>query len=233
MAERVVAIHQPNFLPWLGYFDKLARADVFVLLDHVQFPKKGGTWVNRVRMLTGGGGDGWVTVPVDRSYHGVRAINEMRTDETRPWREKLLKTIAASYGRSPGYDAVHPLVKSLIEGAGPELAALNERGVRELAGALGIEGTEIVRSSDLAAEGQATELLISIARELDAGVYLCGAGSEGYLEPERFAAAGIELRMQEFSHPVYEQESDEFIPGLSAVDALMSLGPEKAGELLR
>ena len=85
----LVAIHQPNFLPWLGYFDKLARADVFVLLDDAQFPKKGGTWVNRARLLVSGRPD-WVTVPVDRSYHGTRTIIEMQIDDARPWRRKLI-----------------------------------------------------------------------------------------------------------------------------------------------
>ena len=70
--QRLVAIHQPNFLPWLGYFDKLARADVFILLDTVQFPKKAGSWMNRARLLVGGE-PSWITVPVVRSYHGLRS----------------------------------------------------------------------------------------------------------------------------------------------------------------
>lgn len=232
MAEKVVAIHQPNFLPWLGYFDKLARADVFVLLDHVQFPKKGGTWVNRVRLLTGGDQAGWVTVPVDRSYHGVRAINEMRIDESRPWREKLLKTLRTSYGKAPGFDEVFPALERLIEGSEPELAELNERGIAELAELLGLGDAAFVKSSELDVSGQATELLIEIVGEVGGGSYLCGAGSEGYLEPEKFERAGIELRMQEFRHPAYDQGTAEFIEGLSSVDALMALGPERARELI-
>jgi hypothetical protein len=85
MTQRLVAIHQPNFFPWLGYFDKLARADVFILLDDAQYPKTGGTWSNRVQLLINEK-PAWVTVPVVRSYHGVRQIREMRIDEQRPWR---------------------------------------------------------------------------------------------------------------------------------------------------
>jgi len=74
---RVVAIHQPNFLPWLGYFDKLARADTFVLLDSVQFPKRNGTWMNRVKLLVGGE-PGWITVPIVRAYHGLGGASSWR-----------------------------------------------------------------------------------------------------------------------------------------------------------
>src|SRR5688572_22703540 len=133
MTPRVVAIHQPNFLPWLGYFDKLARVEVFVFLDHVQFQKKGGNWANRVRMLAGGDQASWVTVPVVRSYHGVRAINEIEIDESRPWRSKLLKTIESSYRRAPAYAEVEPVLAKLIENSSTRLAEYNERAVRAIA----------------------------------------------------------------------------------------------------
>ena len=232
MAEPVVAIHQPNFLPWLGYFDKLARADFFVLLDDVQFPKKGGTWVNRVRMLTGGGEAGWATVPVDRSYHGVRAINEMRIDDSRPWRQKLLTTIRTSYAKSPAFAEVFPLAERLLENSGPELAVLNENAIRVIADSIGLKETKLVRSSELETTGHATDLLIEIVAALGGGVYLCGAGSEEYLEPPKFEQAGIDLRMQEFRHPGYAQRGDEFVEGLSVLDALMSCGFSGVRELL-
>src|ERR671923_195501 len=91
--ERVVAIHQPNFLPWLGWFDKAARADVFVLLDHVQFPRTSrGTYVNRVKLLVNGSGK-WVTAPIVRSGGSMQRIDEVRVDDAQPWREKVLRTI--------------------------------------------------------------------------------------------------------------------------------------------
>src|SRR5687767_2336536 len=110
---RVVAIHQPTFLPWLGWFDKLARADILVLLDAVQFPKKGGTWMNRVRMLVTGA-PAWVTVPVDRKYHGVLQVREARVDDRKPWRDKVLKTVEASYGAAPHFEEVYPAVEELV-----------------------------------------------------------------------------------------------------------------------
>ena len=147
MSSRLVAIHQPNFLPWLGFFDKVARADVMVLLDSVQFPKKGGTWTNRVKMLIGGK-PGWVTVPIDRSYHGLRTIAEMRitSDALAP---KVVATIETSYGRAARFDEVMPLVSGLIEDPTDSLAELQRAGDRDLVERLGPgpgDGPELVRS---------------------------------------------------------------------------------------
>ena len=219
----LVAIHQPNFLPWLGYFDKVARADAFVLLDHVQFPKKGGTWINRVKMLVSGGA-AWVTVPIDRSYHGERSIREMRIDESKPWREKTLRTIQASYGRAPHFDAVFPRISELLGAPTDSLAELNEAAIRALTAELGLGPEKLVRSSELEPEGAATAMLVSIVQALDGDAYLAGGGAEGYQKDERFAAAGIELVRQEFEPRPYPQPGESFVPGLSVVDALFNLG---------
>ena len=146
--EVVVAVHQPNFLPWLGYFDKLARCDVFVLLDNVQFPKKSGTWMNRVRLLVGGE-PAWVTIPVVRAYHGLRRIDEMAIDESRPWRRKLLATIEQSYRRAPHFEETMPFVTEIVMHEGPLLADYNEAGVRRLASIVMLSTARRASASDL------------------------------------------------------------------------------------
>ena len=223
---RLVAIHQPNFFPWLGYFDKLARADVFVLLDHVQFQKKGGNWANRVQLITGGGRPGWVTAPVDRAYHGTRPLNEIAFDETRPWRQTLLKTIAANYARAERFAETFPLVEELVGRPCRRLAELNETAIRGVAEAIGLPTGHIVLSSSLTPAGSATDLLIELVRAVGGDVYLSGGGAGGYQDPDAFAAAGIELRMQDFTHPVYPQGRGAFVPGLSVIDPLLHLGPD-------
>jgi WbqC-like protein len=228
----VVAIHQPNFFPWLGYFDKLARADVFVLLDHVQFQKKGGNWANRVQLITGGGRPGWVTAPVDRSYHGTRPISEIAIDDARPWRRTVLKTIAANYARAAHFAEVFPVVEELVGHPSRRLAELNETAIRRLAGEIGLPTGHIVLSSSLQPSGAATDLLIELVRAVGGDVYLSGGGAAGYEEPDRFAAAGIELRPQAFAHPVYSQGKGEFVPGLSVLDPLLHLGPAGTRRLL-
>jgi hypothetical protein len=230
--RRLVAIHQPNFFPWLGYFDKLARADVFVLLDHVQFQKKGGNWANRAQLLTGGDRPGWVTAPVDRSYHGIKPISEVVIDDTRPWRRKMLKTIVANYARAAHFEEAFPLVEELIGHPSSRLAVLNENAIRRLAGAIGLPARRIVLSSSLQPAGSGTDLLIELVRAVDGDAYLSGGGAEGYLQPDKFEAAGVELRMQDFDHPVYLQGRGEFVSGLSVIDPLLHLGPEGTRRLV-
>jgi hypothetical protein len=232
MPRELVAIHQPNFFPWLGYFDKIARADRFVLMDNVQFSKTGGTWTNRVQLLVGGR-PAWVTMPVRRDYHGTRRVSEMQIDESVPWRAKLLRTLGASYGRAPCFGEVFALVEKLLASPSDRVAELNASAIRELAALLRLDASKIVLGSSLACEGQATDLLVSMVRAAGGDAYLCGGGAAGYQEDEKFAAAGIEIVRQDFRHPVYAQHhGGEFVPGLSVLDALMSVGAARTRELL-
>jgi hypothetical protein len=220
---RVVAAHQPTFLPWLGWWDKLVRADVLVLLDDVQFPKKGGTWMNRVRMLVNGE-PAWLTVPVDRSYHGVRTVRETRIDGKKPWRETVVRTIATNYGSARHFHDVFPHVEDVLGVDTQGIAELNETGIRRFAAELGLDGTKLVRQSNLEVEGTGTNLLVELCKAVDASSYLTGDGAEGYLEREQFAAAGIAVVDQQFAPPRYPQPTNRYVPGLSVVDALMSCG---------
>jgi hypothetical protein len=228
----VVAIHQPNFLPWLGFFDKLAQADIFVLLDSVQFPRTSkGTWINRVKLLVGGTGR-WATVPIVRSDGSALAIKDVRIDDSRPWRAKLARTIELNYRRAPAFDAVFPLVSELLATDDGRIAAFNERNLRRLADAVGLDTGKIVRSSDLDVEGQSTELLIELTLAVGGTAYLPGGDAYRYQEDDKFAARGIELLPQAFVHPTYPQAVEPFVPGLSAIDALMSCGFASTGDLL-
>ena len=231
MAARVVAIHQPNFFPWLGYFEKLARADVFVLLDDAQFPKKGGTWVNRVRMLVNGRPT-WVTAPVNRSYHGVREIREMQLDGSTAWRAKVVKTVQASYVRALQFDEVFGRISGLIENPTDELIAYNLTAIRALAHDLGLDTDKLVTSSELGVDAAATERLVSLVKAVDGDAYLAGGGAAEYQQDELFAQAGIELIPQRFRHPRYPQPVEPAVEGLSVIDALMNCGFEGTAALL-
>jgi len=223
VSSRVVAIHQPNFFPWLGYFEKIARADVFVALDSVQFSKTGGTWCNRVRVLVNHR-PSWITMPVERGYHGVRTIREMRIAGG-TWRGKLLRTLELAYRRAPYFGEVFPLIEEILGVGAGTVAEFNLEGLRRLTGRLRLDPSKIVESSSLGATGEATHLLISIVKEVCGTAYLCGGGAGDYQEDEKFGAAGIELIYQCFEHPVYPQRGEAgFTPGLSVIDALMQCG---------
>lgn len=222
--SRLVAIHQPNFFPWLGYFDKIRRADAFVVLDNVQQQKTGGTWSNRV-MLNVGGQAKWVTAPIVRSYHGVRRVNEMEFDSSVPWRDRLERTIQSCYGRSPHFAEVMDLLRPLLLNADNRLWAYNMDALKALVVALGFPLSKLVLASTLSTDGAGTRLLISIVRAVGGTAYLSGGGADGYQEEPLFLETGIQLVFQEFQHPVYSQAgAARFIPGLSIVDALMNCG---------
>ena len=227
----IVAIHQPNVFPWLGYFDKIARADVFVVLDDAQFPKKGGTWTNRVQLLSNGK-PLWATVPVRRDHSGVLPINEVRINDDEPWREKLLRTLQASYARAPHFKEVFAFVQPLVLNPTGLLAELNLHAIRAVCERLGLETSKLVLASPWGFASTATDRLIEIVRRVGGSAYLCGGGAGGYQEDEKFAAAGVRLAYQSFQHPTYPQFGDTFTPGLSIVDALMHCGFDGTARLL-
>jgi WbqC-like protein family len=219
------AIHQPNFFPWLAYFDKIRCADVFVFLDDVLFNKSGsgmGCWTNRVR-IDMQGQPGWFGCPVRREP-GPQRIRNTRIDDRQPWRRKLLGSLEASYGRAPGFAPAMAVLRPLIEFPVDMLASLNEHAIKSIASVLGIEA-RFVRQSELDVAGTATELLIDIAKAVGADAYLAGAGSSGYQRDELFASRGIELIYQNFvPHPYGDRV--RFLPGLSVIDYLMWGWPE-------
>lgn len=230
---KIVAIHQPNFLPWLGFFDKIARSDVFVLLDNVQFPKKGGIWTNRVQILMSGQAN-WMTVPVDRTFHGTKLINEMLINNKTDWRLKMHKTIQQNYIKAPYFIEIMPLVESLINESTANLAEYNVKAIRILAERVGLSTDHLILSSTLNTEGNSTELLISITKAVGGDAYMCGGGANGYQEDEKFTGENIQLKYQEFKHPVYAQfNTKDFIPGLSIVDVLMNCGFDGVNEILK
>jgi hypothetical protein len=216
----ICAIHQPNFFPWLGYFDKIRRADVFVFLDEVAYGKSGsgmGSWTNRV-LIDVQGRPAWFGCPLQRRP-GRQAIREVEIDDSQPWRRRLLRTLDINYRRAPGFPAAMELLQPLLDYPECCLARFNEHAVRTIAAALRLE-CRFVRQSQLAITGRGTRLLITIAKAVGADTYLCGGGAAGYQDDLLFAPGGIELVYQNFEAQPY-REPDRFLPGLSVIDYLM------------
>jgi len=226
----VVAIHQPNFFPWLGYFAKAVQADRFILLDHVQFPQAGGTWMNRVKLLMGGEAK-WVTAPVARGSAPQSVTGTIFASA--PWRRKLIAAIDTWYRKAPHYGAVMPVLRPLIEHQDDNVARYNANAILGIAGALGIARDKFLLSSEMAPEGAATRMLVGLIRATGGSGYLCGAGSADYQEDHLFAEAGISLIYQNFVPEPYPQLAGEaFVPGLSIIDPLMNLGFEATRQML-
>jgi hypothetical protein len=200
----VLAVHQPNFAPWLGYFAKMARADVFVLLDDVQFPK--GSWVNRTQ-VQGPDRKEYLTIPV--RHPGLSPINAVRISDPE-WAGKHRRKLEAWYRGAPGLAAA---LEVLGEETGDVLAKVNEAILRRACG-VRLPATD------------PTERHIALCRALGARTYLSGRGAEAYNDLEQFRRADIELAYLSFDHPEYDQGRGTFTPGLSVLDFIARAGPE-------
>ncbi len=227
--KRRVAILQPGYLPWLGYFDQLARVDLFVHYDDVQYTRR--DWRNRNR-IKGPGGPQWLTVPVavkGRPNVLIRDVPIAGTD----WARRHLATLRHCYARAPHFDWVYPRLESWLSRPVERLADLCIAGVELLAGMLGIT-TPTVRSSTLpGCDGlHKTDRLLAICRALGATNYLSGAAARAYLDVAALEQAGIAVAFQDYPHPVYPQLWGDFVSHLSVVDLLMNVGPD-AGAVLR
>ena len=215
-----LAAHQPQYLPWLGYFDKMDRVDLFVMLDDVQFKKN--EWQNRNRVRTATGWQ-WLTVPVH--YKFPMTIREVMIDETSRWRRKHREALRTLYSRADHRDEVLAHLDRLWGEPGGSLARLNDRTVRALAGLLEVR-TPIVLSSTLDDLPQgADERLIELCRRFGCSSYLAGAGGQDYMDLDAYRRAGIDVEFQTFRHPTYQQPFPGFEPNLSSIDLLMNCGP--------
>lgn len=216
------AIHQPNFFPWLGYFDKVRRADVFVFLDDVAYPKAGhgmGSWSNRVQLNIQGRA-AWVGCPVRREA-GVQLIRDIRIDDSQPWRSKFLKTLNANYRRARNYTAVMAVIEPLIRYETDLLVEFNINAITRLTDVLQLS-CRFLRQSELATEKTSTALLVEVCQKVEANSYLCGGGADGYQDDALFAAEGVQLVYQNFVHPRYGGSADDrTLTGLSVIDFLM------------
>jgi hypothetical protein len=218
----LVAIHQPEHMPWLGFFEKLLRADVFVVLDDVQFSK--GDFQNRNR-VKGQGGAQWLTVPVAQRLGQKINKVEIAGDA---WRAKHWKTLRSCYARAAHFEEFAGRFEEFYARTWAKLSELIVEAIRMLARAFGVE-KEFVFSSTLGAVGQKSELVLNICKAVGATRYYSGRAGGAYLDAEAFGRAGVEIVVQEFEHPVYEQlfmKEQGFVPNLSALDLLFNRGAE-------
>ncbi len=232
---RIVACHQPNFLPWLGFFAKMECADVFVLLDDVQFTQGANrhNWTTRVR-IAGANGAQWLTMPVRRAGAGPQRISDLRSDDKDArWLPKMLRTLEDSYRKAPYSDAVMPPLMQILSRHTGSVCETNLALIESIAATLGIT-TRRLRASETPVDGTANERLINLTRMAGGNTYLSGDGADDYQVEAQFRAAGIELHKLGFRHPEYSQRPGKaFTPGLSIVDALCHAGIDATRSMLR
>lgn len=217
----IVACHQPNFLPWIGFFYKALLADLVVLLDDVQFAR-GFTWVNRNRLKCDQG-ELWLTVPVKKKGRGLQKISEVEVLDEGNWPRRLFQGISQNYAHAPYFTEHRAFLKDLMQMRWKKLVDLNLAAIYYLAGTLGI-GNKVVLQSSLRIQSQGSELLVKICKEMGADSFLALQVSKKYLDEKVFAQHEIGINFFKFIPPVYPQLWGEFIYNLSALDLLLNCG---------
>ncbi|MDY0116718.1 MAG: WbqC family protein [Sulfurimonadaceae bacterium] len=229
--KKTVVIHQPDFLSYLGFFHRLLYADLYIVLDDVQFVKgTSQSWMNRDKIKTANG-EQWLTVNVQKASKDTN-INEILLNNTINWKKKNLDLIIQNYKKSEYFDEIFSHIQELYNSEHEKLADFNMASIFMLIKLFDID-IEIKYSSDLKTTKTKSERLVEILSQVDATHYLSGIGAKDYHIDKPFEDANIKVVWQEFNHPVYPQLHGEFIPYLSSIDLLFNCGIEKSREILR
>ena len=221
---KTLVVLQPGYLPWLGFFDQMRRADVFAYYDDVQFDKHG--WRNRNRIKTPAG-PLWLTVPVRHHGQGQPRILETLIDTRSNWQRKHVASLKQYYAKAPYASRYLPEIEEVLNRSWTHLAEVDIAVASVMAGWLKITAPA-VRTSSLAITGPPSQRLIDLCRHFGATRYLSGDAATGYLDVALFASHGIEVAWQNYQHPVYPQQHGEFVPFLSAIDLLFNCGDQSA-----
>ncbi len=228
-----VAIMQPYFFPYLGYFSLIKHVDRFILFDPVQYIRHG--WIDRNRILKQG--EGWLYIRVPLEPHSHRTpISEIRINNSDPWKKRLMSQLATYKRIAPNYWRVVKLVSEAIEGDHESVVSLNKATLEAICAFLGMpKSFEIFTAMHLEIEEPkaADEWALNICKALgNVSEYWNPPGGKQFFDRSKYEAAGIELRFHTPSLPGYDQKRGSFEPGLSIIDALMFNSVEQVHQML-
>tara|TARA_B100001765_G_scaffold42776_1_gene24556 strand:- start:449 stop:1156 length:708 start_codon:yes stop_codon:yes gene_type:complete len=225
---KVVAIHQPEYLPWLGFFKKMMNVELFVFLDDVQFRKKG--WQNRNRIRIN---DGTTLLSIPVHTHSYPKINEVTIDNEKNWSMRHKKSILYNYARAPYFGEIKDFIESIFEKKFQYLVDLNTEIIKFIMNELEIK-SKIVFSSELEISKKGSDRVLDICKAVGADHYITGTfWAESNLRVEEFKKSNIDVEFQKFQHPIYKQIHGEFIPEMSIIDLLFNEGRKEAKKILQ
>lgn len=218
----ILTAHQPMFMPWLGLFDKISRANTFCIFDDVPFERHG--FGNRNQIKTHNGAQ-WLTVPVHLDDHLAKPAREVRICNDHNWRRKHLRSIELAYQKAPYFKFYWPGIMMLYDDDVETLAEFNSRMLVVFMALLGIK-VDIVKASERGFTGAKSDLVLDMCQKLGATEYWFGSQGRDYADLEAFARAGVKAHFQDYQHPVYEQLHGAFVPNMSILDLVMNCGPK-------
>lgn len=227
----IITIHQPEHLPWLGFFNKLSKAELFVILDHVQFEKN--YFQNRNKII-GTNGVQYIGIPALTSGHmtGMIKTTEIALKTNANWRNKYINTIMLSYSKYPYFDEVFPILEKALKIDSKYVCDINIAIIKAFADKLGFH-PQYVRSSELNVSGLKSELILNICKKVQATTYIAGPSGRDYLDMNSFKTNGIKVVFNDYKHPTYHQmKSKEFVPYMSSLDLFMNCGFEEGRKII-
>jgi len=220
----IVTIHQPDFLPWLGFFDRWKKSDLFIILDDVQFLRRG--WQHRDKIKTSTGSK-WLTVPVIKKGRYLQQIRKVEINNNENWRPAFLNNIQKAYCKTFNFKSHFDNIKKILSKKHNFLIDLNMDLLKYCANIFQID-TPFVFSSSFHINTTGTSRLVNLVKAVYGNSYLTGIGSKDYLDGKAFEKEGIELIWQHYNHPVYPQLYGDFTKMLSIIDFLMMVSKPQA-----
>ena len=209
-----IAAHQPAYLPWLGYFDKLLRSDQFVFLDSVQYEKN--SFINRNK-IKGPQGAMWLTIPIKIKGHTTMTLRDIRIDPSQDWQGKHLRAIYLNYKKAPRFDECYPKLQALYHSHAEFLVDICWEHLIFWLQELRIE-KNIICSGQLPITSAKSQFILDICQYLGATHYLSGTLGKDYLDEQSFKEKNIQIQYQNYQHPMYPQLWGEFLPYMSILD---------------
>ncbi|MBQ2986518.1 MAG: WbqC family protein [Tyzzerella sp.] len=214
----IISIHQPDYIPYLGYFYKIACSDKFIFLDNVQFSSSNMHHWNKILL-----NDKETRLKIPLDYHFGDNLTEVRCKYELGWVKKHLLLIQDAYSEAPYFEQVYPEIEKKLNTQYSSLAELNIALNTHIARRMGLE-TEFILASSMKMNEKKENLVIDLCKQLNGTCYISGNGARNYQSEEHFLARGIELKYTDFEPEKYCQNSEKFVPNLSVIDYLMNCG---------
>ena len=226
--ENTVVIHQPDFAPYIGFFQRLVNADLFIILDNVQFVHSNNGWTHRDKIRTREGSK-WITNSIRKTSRNS-LMNEIFYSKS-DWRTRNLNLIKENYRKAKFFEILFPFFEDLYFLKTQSLLEFNMFWINAICDLLDLK-IDVMYSSKLNVSGVKNDMIINLLKSVNASNYLSGDGAKAYLDEGIFTANNINLIWQNYNHPIYEQQFDKFIPYLSIIDCLLNCGINETKNLI-
>lgn len=226
----ILSIHQPSYFPWLGLLDKIAKSDVYMVMDEVQLSDS--AFQNRNLFLSADGKSKYLTIGFNKKGYLSRRFCDLEISQV-DWQEKHLNTLKSYYGKHRFFSEVMPCIEPVFQNSYTRLLEPVVESMRLSMQLLGIT-TRIIyqHEQEYDRETKKNDLVLALVKSTGADVYLAGAGSKSYMQLDTFSAQGIEVRFNHFAHPDYPQKNmEKFVPGISCLDMLFNVGIERSRKI--